>query len=390
MKTSKLYSVSFIVGATVCHVQEVASFQLGDIIYRPKVIHRSSCSRSARVSSLHASKTSSSPSQDDKESLSPWSPGKWKITLQFKREQDSSPPDTSIFSYDSTGEYSASISKLLGDDWGANSAQLVLPLEVLVTSDTSKGHSSDPKRESIQSSWLGGKPTGSIECLSNENKEFHSTYINDKGQQYVQISPGPWRIEPPTPLTSPTGKSLSGQASLLRFTLTIQNAIQRNSIYFPMNQLLLLQSNTFREEQYEKGLRTILPFQNAKDNAQKILDEQLDHESGDRRLDGKDLLPLLEGYKDVAGLIWERDEKYKKWKEIEAILPYVDPARDLDTILDDDTSWGVWPGDTDLLTIERGVILAVVEKKGAKLRGDISADTIAVGTWSGLPIWDED
>ena len=377
------------VGTTICHLPEVASFQ------NTRRISRSFCGRSIRFTSyLHAS-TSSSTSQDDAESFSPWSPGKWKIALQFKRELDSFPSDSSLFNYDSSGEYSALVKKLLGDDWGANSATLVLPIEVFVTSDTSNNHATDSKKESIQSSWLGGKPTGSIECLFDENNEFQSTYINDKGQQRVQISPGQWRIEPPTHFTSPAGKTLPGQASVLRYYLTIQNEIQRNSIYFPENQLFLLQSNTFREEQYENGLRTIIPYQNAKDNAQKILDEQLDHESGDRRLDGKDLLPLLEGYKDVAGLILERDEKYRKWKEIESILPYVDPAKDTESMLNDDTTWGIWPGDTDLLKIERGVIFAVVEKEGSKLNlGGFpwmeNRGIIAVGKWSACPIWDDD
>eukprot|EP00804_Cyclotella_cryptica_P018758 CCRYP_007241-RA/>CCRYP_007241-RA protein AED:0.40 eAED:0.22 QI:0/-1/0/1/-1/1/1/0/214 len=163
---------------------------------------------------------------------------------------------------------------------------------------------------------LGGKPTGSIEfisqnCPSRNDIHYSAAYIKEKGQQNVQISPGQWCIEPPMPLvTSSTGKVLPGQASTLRFCLTLQTAIERNSIRFPQNQLLLLQCNTFREEQYETGVRTLLPYQYAKEKAQQKLDEQLNHESGDRRLDGTDLLPLLEGYKDVAGLVWDRDDKY--------------------------------------------------------------------------------
>jgi hypothetical protein len=97
-------------------------------------------------------------------------------------------------------------------------------------------------------------------------------------------------------------QAFTGQASTLCFSLTTQSAIKRNSI----------QCNTFREEQFKNGIRTLLPFQSAKGNAQRKLDEQLNHESGDRRLDGKDSIPLLEGYKDVVGLLFERDEKYRK------------------------------------------------------------------------------
>lgn len=339
----------------------------------------------------------SSQSKDDTESISPWSPGKWKITLQFKREEDSSEDN------DSFRENIALMNKLLGEDWGTNSAQLALFVEVLVTADVDVESVANDK-QSIQSAWLGGKPTGTIECIPQTtlDKTYHSTYINNEGQQHVQISSGQWRIEPPMPLiSSPTGKPLPGQASTLRFSLTIQSAIKRNSILLPVNQLLLLQCNSFREGQFEDGIRTLLPFQSAKDNAQRKLNEQLNHESGDRRLDGKDLISLLEGYKDVAGLVFERDERYRKWKDIQGVLPCIETSEigyNVDAILDDDSRWGVWPGDTDLLTIERGFILAVVEKKDAKggtlpwmeSKSERNFDTVIVGSWSAVPIWDED
>lgn len=350
----------------------------------------------SRIETQHI-RTTSLPSQskDDTE-LSPWSPGKWKITLQFKREEESSETN------DSSRANVASINKLLGEGWGTNSAQLALSVCVQVTAEVSENVAN--AKQSIQSAWLGGKPRGSVECIpqNTSDKVYHSTYINNEGQQNVQIASGQWRIEPPMPLiTSSTGKPLPGQASTLRFSLTIKSAIKRNSIILPENQLLLLQSNTFREEQFEDGIRTLLPFQSAKDNAQRKLDEQLDHESGDRRLDGKDLIPLLEGYKDVAGLLFERDEKYRKWKDIEGVLPCIETSvmgYNVDAILDDDSRWGVWPGDTDLLTIERGFILAVVEKKDAKggafpwmeSKSEDNFDTVIVGSWSAAPIWDDD
>ena len=346
--------------------------------------HHGGASRPIKIKIAHGiGSTSSSPSRDDDtETLSPWSPGKWKIKLHFKREEGSSSNELASDEL---------INKLLGEEWGLDS-QLVLPLEIMVTAELSSKLERD--ENNIQSSWLGGKATGSIKCItqytSDQDKPYHTTYINDMGQQHVRISSGNWRMEPPIPLmTSPNGKTISGQASTLRFHLTIEDAIQRNSISFPENQLLLLQSNTFREDQYEDGIRTMFPYQYAKDNAQNMLDAQLDHESGDRRLDGTDLLPLFEGYKDIAGLIWERDEKYRKWKEVEGVLPSVDSTRDgvTATFSEDDERWGVWPGDTDLMTVERGIILAVVENKGTRSR---NGNTVYVGSWTADPIWDED
>lgn len=389
MKTPWPFSLFLLIENTWDHDRAVMAFQHANV-----VPGRSYGFTQTRLKASH----------DDVEStttISPWSPGKWRITLHFQREDESN--------NESSGENTAArLNKFLGEDWGANSAQLVLSFDICVTADASPEKFAGDNKPSISSAWLGGRPTGTIECIPQltTDEPYHATYVNDRGQQYVKLSSGPWRIEPPLPLVTSTtttnGKPIPGQASTLRFALTIQNPIQRNSIRFGENQLLLLQCNTFREEQYESGVDTLLPFVRAKDNAQKMLDEQLDHESGDRRLDGTELLPLLEGYKDVAGLVWERDERYRKWKEIEAVLPLLvgcsDGGYNVERILEDDSRWGVWPGDIDLLTIERGVILASVERKESK-RGALSwmngnqarsSDTVIVGRWSAKPIWDED
>ncbi|KAL3801515.1 hypothetical protein HJC23_000953 [Cyclotella cryptica] len=377
--------------------------------FRDKRNHSPEVSFARAVKSSLQTSTSSSQSRDDVSSSSPWSPGKWKIILQFRREDATTSSETLFDNKPPSNENNSRITTLLGNEWGSNGAQLVLPFDVLVTANvSSKKTSSRANNKAVQMAWLGGKPTGSIECIpqncpSRNDIHYSAAYINEKGQQNVQISPGQWRIEPPIPLvTSSAGKVLPGQASTLRFCLTLETAIERNSIRFPQNQLLLLQCNTFREEQYETGVRTLLPYQYAKENAQQKLDEQLNHESGDRRLDGTDFLPLLEGYKDVAGLLWDRDDKYRKWKEVEGVLPLMDTLTvqggvDIDRILDDETRWGVWPGDTDLLTIERGTVLALVDKKETKRgffrwieNGDGSnLDTVVVGRWTAAPIWDD-
>jgi hypothetical protein len=49
------------------------------------------------------------------------------------------------------------------------------------------------------------------------------------------------------------------------------------------------------------------------------------------------------------------------------------------------------------MTIERGIILAVVEKKEKSKglfswieNGDEGADTVMVGTWTAEPVWDDE
>ncbi len=162
------------------------------------------------------------------------------------------------------------------------------------------------------------------------------------------------------------------------------------------------------------GIQTILPYQYAKDYTQKALEEQLNHETGDRRLDGTDLLETLEGYKDLAGLVGERDEAWRRWKDVVGVLPKLPKelvdlsgldrekrSMVLEGLLEDDDRWGVWPGDVEPMTIEKGLILAVVSKskrlegKGVLFPWMESADesveeTVVVGKWSAVPMFDED
>jgi len=276
--------------------------------------------------------------------------------------------------------------------------------------------------------WLGGKPTGSMECIpkqqqqqtnnnkneddnnnhhNNENEIYHATYVNSKGEQHVQIIPGQWRHEPPTPLLPTYTTILSGQTTLLRLYLTLHNSIERNTISFPSNQLLLLQSNTFRTTQYTNGIQTLSPFQYSMEQSQQLLEEQLNHDSGDRRLDGDDILETLGGYKDIAKLVMERDERGRRWREVESVLPKMmggsssssgsgrrRRGESMEKLLNDEKRWGVWPGDTELMTVERGVILAAVTVKDKKERSLLFPwmqeskvqEMVVVGKWSATPL----
>lgn len=363
-----------------------------------------------RDTTTHVLSSSSSPlsSSSQLTSPSPWSPGKWKISLDFGIDEPS--PDSSSLEQ---SENTMQLHKLLGENWGAEGGRLVLPhVEVIVSSDTSSTDKTGrgQANPSVEMKWLGGKPTGSIECLpketsndeSNDDKIHHATYINSKGEQRVQISPGLWRNEPPTPILPSYTKILPGQASSLRMYLKIVDSIERNSISFPKDQLLLLKSNTFRTSQFASGIQTLLPYQYAKEQSQQVLEEQLNHETGDRRLDGNDLLETIEGYKDIAALVMERDERRRKWKEVEGVLPKISgpsikigQAATAERLLNDEKRWGIWPGDTELLTVERGVVLAVVSAKEKKqslfpwMQDSDVEEMVVVGKWSATPLFDE-
>ena len=384
----------------VRHVISPAAVKVNDVLLRQTISSRPSATSCFPTTRLFMSSPSPLPSSSQRTSPSPWSPGKWKVTLDFGREG----VVESEYSSSETNENNLQLSNLLGEEWGAEGGRLVLSFEILANAETDT--TKVDEQQSIQMKWLGGKPTGAVETMLNDEGYSSASYINTKGQQNVQISSGQWRIEPPLPLLPTFANILPGQASTLRLYLTLLDAIERNTITLPENQLLLLQSNTFRYQQYMNGVQTILPYAYEKERSQKILEEQLNHETGDRRLDGNDILETLGGYKDIAELALDRDAKRRRWKDIEGDLPKLDDASidttsgrriDINDLVDEDDRWGIWPGDTELMTIERGVILAVVrEEKKKKGGGGFSfpwmqdggngPEPVIVGKWSVVPL----
>ena len=96
-----------------------------------------------------------------------------------------------------------------------------------------------------------------------------------------------------------------------------------------------------------------------------------------------------------------------KWLEVKDSLPKISDSSsigtgrgvDIDKLLDNEDSWGIWPGDTELMTIERGVIYAVVANKKkdqgffqSLLSSDDSdnGEPVVVGRWSAVPLFDDD
>ena len=86
--------------------------------------------------------------------------------------------------------------------------------------------------------------------------------------------------------------------------------------------------------------------------SKRMVEEQLNHVSGDRRLDGTDIIQTIEGYKDFVQLIKVCDDSKWRWKEIKNILPKQKK-------ISSNQQFGIWPGDVELLTVEWGVIIVV-------------------------------
>ena len=70
-------------------------------------------------------------------------------------------------------------------------------------------------------------------------------------------------------------------------------------------------------------------------------------------------------------------------------------AATAERLLNDEKRWGIWPGDTELLTVERGVVLAVVSAKEKKqslfpwMQDSDVEEMVVVGKWSATPLFDE-
>lgn len=370
-----------------------------------------------RLTTGRRASPSSSPSAQ-RTSPSPWSPGKWKITFDFglgEQQQQTPFGGSDVESNEnSIAQQRRYRENLLGANWGADGSRLILSLDVIISSETTSSYSNDysATRQSVEERWLGGKPTGSIQCVPKQQRSsdgdydddqiYHASYVNNKGEQRVRIMSGQWRHEPPTPLLPTYTNTLPGQASSLRLHIKLINSIERNTISFPDNQILLLQSNTFRISQFTSGIQTLLPYQYAKEQSQLVLEVQLNHETGDRRLDGSDVFETIGGYRDIAALVMERDERRRQWKEVQGVLPKMTTmtmagsssgSRSSETmiekLLNDEKRWGVWPGDTELMTVERGVVLAAVSAREKKqsmfpwMTNESNVkELVVVGKWS--------
>ena len=260
-------------------------------------------------------------------SPSPWSSASWRIDINFGRE----------------------VSTEMPDEWGASGARLALPVSVVVGSDAIPKQSVDPT--------IGN---GAMSIYPSDGGKS-STYINSRGEQAVEISGGGWKIELP--------KGGKGLASTLKICLDLLTECTRNDVTVSPDRLYLF-APCWREEEYRRGKAAMTPIVAAANEAQRVLDEQLEHEGGDRRLDGTDPIDTIAAYTDMAQLVADRDEKKRRRREAEKVYPRES---------DDNTQMGHWPGSTEPLAIGRGNVLL----KRRRLFGE---EFQTIGRWSAVPV----
>lgn len=197
--------------------------------------------------------------------------------------------------------------------------------------------------------------------ITTNNKNTDFTYITMQGSKKIKFAPGGWTLKFP-----PGGKQNRGRASKLRFYFDLTTDLERNDVSLPAGTRLYFAASAWREVEYEVGVARILPLKVALKASQMVLDENLSHESGDRRLDGTDPIETLRAYKDMTALVLDRDRKRAALKEALDKDGHGYPASD-------DLPEGPWPGTTEWLTLsEKNPIYARIPKTSKDSGGDSS------------------
>ena len=314
---------------------------------------------------------------------SPWAPATWTIRLNLGREKGTDAPP----------------------EYGAGGGRLVLPVVVQVESTTIPSHQKDP--------FVGSSGASVLSPLSK------ASYVPSKGEQFVDFLPGGWALAFP-----PSQKP--GAASTLRCWLDLGGerererdgapiAMAKNDIVLPFGTRLLLGAKAWREDALKEGKLKIRPRYEQALAAQTALEAALSHESGDRRLDGKDALDTLKAYGDTAGLVLERNSR--RAELLEALQEYpplpgfvASSSRnrasvaalfpDQDTLFassnDEDLPEGPWPGAEEWLTLSTvgNPIFALPPTTAGKgfsalWKGAQARKSFLAGTWTATPILEE-
>lgn len=203
------------------------------------------------------------------------------------------------------------------------------------------------------------------------------TYMTMQGEQPLELSSGGWTL-------ALRGKS--PKASQLQFWMELTCDVQKNDLRLPQGQRLYFSTLAWREQEYEKSLQKIKPIHSIYQQAQDRVESQVSHETGDRRLDGKDALETLQAYGDMAQLVLERDLKRNDYmRALEDYPPLTDSGKAL--LLPE----GPWPGSEEWLILgppEQNPILVATPSKGFIGGGPETLEV--VGTWTAEPILSDD
>jgi hypothetical protein len=305
---------------------------------------------SSSISSSSSSSSSSGITSTSPTSKSPWAPATWIITLELGTED--------------------------------NGSRIVTPITVQVES------TSLPSNKNEMDPFIGPGASSLV-------PQTTGTYISLKGEQTLQLSTGGWTLEFPP---GGGGKN-KGLATQVRMWMDLESNVERNNVAFEKGQRLYFAAKAWREDDYEFGLRRMKPIHQAYKRAQQVLNEKLSHESGDRRLDGKDAMETLQAYGDMTQLVLDRDVKRQEWLQALEKYPPVDGSISIDNDdgdyddnnrnrKEEDLPEGPWPGAEEWMTLsnQNNPILVALPTK-LPLMGQ---EYQQVGQWKAAPVLSEE
>lgn len=295
-------------------------------------------------------------------STSPWASALWVLRLNFGK---SSTAEEGVFPFFFNDNSS----------YGSSGSRLVVTCPVLVTAEDVQG----TDRNDHVVVGRGSSVIRPLYSLPNSDKSEediskHYSYITLKGQQKMRLSQGGWVLEfPPSTGSTPQTNKNKGVASKLRFWMDLESDIERNDIQLAAGSRLYFAANCWREQDFDTGLARLRPIQKDAEAAVRAIQDQLSHESGDRRLDGVDAVETIQAYGDMAKLVLEKEQKMAKLQD--ALRKFPSSADDVEFLPD-----GPWPGSDEWLTLSDEKFNPIfILKDGGLLRGH---EYEMVGTWT--------
>jgi hypothetical protein len=263
---------------------------------------------------------------------SPWAPAEWRLDLNIGREDGTWMPE----------------------EWAESGARLSFSVDALIESEYC----------SMRDDEMDFMGPNALRLNVLEDPSF----ISSEGEEFIAMpEEGAWKLRLP---------KRKGAAGTLRFWMDTEAApelgdmvaARRNDVILPAERLYCM-AKCWREPDLIIGSRKIKPFEVAAREAQQRLDDQLSHQSGDRRLDGTNPVDTAMASLSMAKLVKDRDDRVRELKEAERTLP-----RNAEKL-----PLGRWPGTTEKLAIARGTIAV----KRGKLLGD---EFHVIGKWSAVPV----
>ena len=246
-----------------------------------------------------------------------WDARSWRLTFDVGRtEGDESMPE----------------------DWAASGARMAFSVDVEVSADDASSKDSEVGR-------------GACALRVTNEPEF----VGEKGVQRVAVSnEGGWRID---------------HNDVLRCWLDVESAAARNDVTLAPGRCYFEAAVWRSPNDLAAGRQKLAPLVADTRKAQDELERALDHNEGDRRLDGSDLIETAKAYGDVAGLVGKRDGALRRQREAELDLrlPATDPP------------FGRWPGAGEPVGLAPTRLYGLKES----LFGD---EHLTLGTWRIKPV----